>query len=124
MQIIEWDVSYEIGIEEVDQQHRQLVVIINQLFDAIVNSAPEEMLKSIFNQVLDYTGYHFVCEEKYIVQLTRKDKRLHILQHQNFIEELNCIQRLGVNQQTAEQVWYFLADWLITHIVSEDIKAK
>jgi len=122
MQPIEWDGSYDIGIEEIDVQHQQLVVIINQLYEAIITNSHEEVLNGLFNQLIDYTDYHFTTEEKYVKRLTQKDKRLHILQHQNFIEELSRIGRCGVNQETAEHIWYFLSDWLISHIISEDIK--
>ncbi|WP_448210994.1 bacteriohemerythrin [Colwellia sp. MEBiC06753] len=119
---IEWEASYNIGVVEIDRQHQQLVTIINKLSNGILNQSNEDALKAIFNQLIDYTDYHFKSEEKYIKRLTRKDKRLHILQHQNFIEELNRIQQRGINYETAEQVWYFLSDWLISHILCEDIK--
>ena len=122
MQHIAWEEGFNIGIAEVDQQHRQLVRLINELSAAILCDAPQYIYKSIFNQLIDYTGYHFTAEEKYIKALTKKDKRLHLLQHQTFIDELMMMNQEDFDQQSAEQIWYFLSDWLITHIVSEDIK--
>lgn len=122
MQYISWEEGFNIGIEEVDQQHRQLVRLINELSAAILRNAPQYVYKSILNQLVDYTDYHFSAEEKYINALIKKDKRLHLLQHQNFINELMMINQGAFDRQAAEQVWFFLSDWLITHIVSEDIK--
>lgn len=122
MYFIEWDTSYEIGIPELDIQHQQLVRIINNLYSAINFRSDDNTYSAIINQLIDYTQYHFKTEEKYIKSLVRKDKRLHILQHQHFIIEVTQLQEQGLQRRSAKQVWYFLSDWLITHIMSEDIK--
>ena len=80
------------------------------------------LFNAVFNRLIDYTEYHFSAEEKYIKKLTKKDKRLHLLQHQNFVNELIRMNRNDINKESAMAIWYFLSDWLISHIVSEDIK--
>lgn len=122
MQHIEWEDGFNIGIDEIDVQHQALVSIINGLADAIETRASSDIYKAIFNQLIDYTDYHFSAEEKYIRKLTKKDKRLHLLQHQNFINELFRLNCDDFDRESATSIWFFLSDWLISHIVSEDIK--
>lgn len=122
MHFIAWEAEYDIGIPEIDNQHQQLVNIINRLYEAIKYRLDDGVYQAIINQLVDYTQYHFKSEEKYIKYLIKKDRRLHVLQHQSFIKEVIQLQEQGLQRASAIEVWYFLSDWLITHIVSEDIK--
>ena len=71
MAILTWDDSFCVGIEGVDEQHRNLVEMINRL-DAAVSAGRDEMeINEILKGALDYTQYHFATEERLMEEAGR-----------------------------------------------------
>ena len=54
MQKIEWKQSFSVDIEEIDNQHKQLVKIINELYDKITQKSSSVGLTDIHNELTDY----------------------------------------------------------------------
>jgi hemerythrin-like metal-binding protein len=61
--IFQWNDKYETGIEIIDQQHQQLIGLLNQLINHLAQQASFNKLNSIFDELKNYTLYHFQTEE-------------------------------------------------------------
>ncbi|MEX8503547.1 MAG: hemerythrin domain-containing protein, partial [Leptothrix ochracea] len=61
--IFPWDDHFNTGFSDIDQQHRKLVDLLNQLASQIANGAHAETLESVFDELAAYTVYHFDTEE-------------------------------------------------------------
>jgi len=121
--LIEWDdEKLSVGIKLLDDQHKVLVSYINELHDLIMNNASDNAISELFEKLFKYTQYHFHDEEKYFSRLYKDDLTLHKLQHKHFIEDLTHIQQRNGEQKISEDLLFFLTDWLVNHIVVEDLK--
>lgn len=121
--LIVWDKNtFEVGIEIIDAQHKELVGYINELARAIDTNQEQAVISVLFKKLCDYTQFHFKAEEAYIQTLSKNDCLLHQLQHKHFIEELDRIIELNEAQNISEELLYFLTDWLLHHIQIEDKK--
>lgn len=62
---IEWNDSYLLGVPEIDQQHKHLIAIANELYDVATGdeSVYETKMPVILKKLTDYTVYHFSMEE-------------------------------------------------------------
>jgi len=121
--LIEWnDKKLSVGIKLLDDQHKVLVSYINELHDLITSDSNESAISELFEKLYKYTQYHFHDEEKYFSSLGKNDLALHKLQHKHFLEELAQIQQGNVKQKISEDLLFFLTDWLVHHIVAEDLK--
>ena len=121
--LIVWDKNtFEIGIDVIDSQHKELVSYINELACAISTDQEKSVISVLFKKLYDYTQFHFKAEEDYIQSLSKNDCLLHQLQHKHFIEELDRIIELNVVEKISEELLYFLTDWLLHHIQIEDKK--
>ncbi|MDK2862058.1 MAG: hypothetical protein PWP33_1261 [Thermodesulfobacterium sp.] len=68
MPYIDWDHTWEIGIESIDNQHKMLVNLINKLYENIVfkpEISKDEFLYT-FQELYDYAQYHFETEETFM----------------------------------------------------------
>jgi len=118
-----WQDSYSIGIETVDTQHKQLFDIINKIYVASEDDSDLEIIMPLFDQLQDYTKYHFDEEEQYFTTLTQSDIEHHKKEHQLFINELEKIKQQSLRIGTISLgLVYFLNDWLVNHIQVEDPK--
>lgn len=124
MALIEWkDETFGVGVELIDNQHKMLVHIINKLAESVESNEDISVINTIFNQLQDYTKYHFNTEETYFFRLSDADTHLHVAQHNNFIAEL---ENLSINADELEvqsaNLLSFLSNWLCDHIQIEDKK--
>jgi hemerythrin len=126
MALIEWKDSYSIGIEHLDNQHRELVRQINILHDAMTVGKGKEALNEILIALIDYTATHFKSEEELFDQYNFPDSEKHIAEHSNFVKEvLSFKENFDKGRlMLSIEVMTFLKNWLTNHILGSDMGYK
>ncbi len=122
MPLIEWNDGLSVKIPEIDEQHKKLVSIINQLHDAMIKRAGQQVLGGLLNELIDYTVTHFQTEEKYMRGTTFPGYLTHKRQHDDLTKqavELKAKFEAGQPCMTLE-VMDFLKEWLTKHIQGSD----
>jgi hemerythrin-like metal-binding protein len=119
---LEWKDEYSVGIESIDQQHRRLVNLINQLHTAVSYSTGEEFEREALDELVDYTKSHFTYEEGLMEQNGYPDFDAHKAQHKQMIEKVGeVLAEYEKDQDTAmNNALDYLSDWLINHINGTD----
>lgn len=123
--IFPWDDHFNTGIDMIDNQHRQLVIILNRLATMVAYQSSNDDLNGILDELIEYTVYHFQTEEKIWHQHIHgghvNDE--HEAVHQKFIDtvlELKKQQDLKPLNEIADEALKFLAKWLASHILESD----
>ena len=83
MTIVEWGPELEIGITEIDYQHRNLVSMLNALHSAIEAGEPREHLAEILEELDLYVINHFATEERVMERLHFEFTEQHKLEHRD-----------------------------------------
>ncbi len=119
---LEWKDEYSVGIESIDQQHRRLVNLINQLHTAVTYSTGEEFEREALDELVDYTKTHFTYEEGLMEQNGYPDFDAHKAQHVAMIQKVGeVLTEYEKDQDTAmNNALSYLSDWLINHINGTD----
>jgi hemerythrin len=124
MERVEWDISLETGITDIDMQHRILFNIVKILIDALENNREAEIIDSILDELTRYTEYHAFTEEKYH-QGTDEELEEHRRSHKDFIEKVigmhKIYREIGVRNFSVF-ILDFLTDWIKTHIMEMDMR--
>jgi hemerythrin len=122
MSIIEWREEYSVGIQEIDEEHKQLIFLINELNEAIVLGSKPEKLESVFNQLIDYTRIHFAVEEALMRIVQYKDYDAHKKIHDDITSQVIAFKEkfYSGKYQTASELMNFLINWLFNHINQVD----
>lgn len=119
-----WDEKYSVGIKELDNQHKQLFNILNELYEAMQNASAQEKLGKIINELTNYTKIHFATEERYMEKFNYADLAAQKAAHAKFIEKIDAFKsdfeagKLALSLNVAS----FVKDWLSSHIVGSDKK--
>jgi hemerythrin len=124
MAYIEWNDSYSIGVKDMDDQHKKLIDLINQLHDAMKTGQASKEAGAILKGLVDYTHYHFTAEEKYLEKETYPGLLNQQKMHKVFIAQIEQYQ-IDLNNKSLTigvKMSQFLKDWLMTHIINEDKK--
>lgn len=128
MEIIEvfpWNTNFETGILEIDDQHKELVNLLNLLASHLAQRADKAVLDDILNNLADYACYHFVTEEIIWQQYFAGDnwEIRHKHEHQRFVEELLKLkdeENINPLNRVVEHALSFLTHWLAFHILDDD----
>jgi diguanylate cyclase (GGDEF)-like protein/hemerythrin-like metal-binding protein/PAS domain S-box-containing protein len=123
--IFPWNEHFNTGLSVIDEQHRKLVEILNKLASNIAYNSNEAVLCQVFDELIDYTDYHFQTEEALWHQYLPNDDldSSHQKVHNDFIAtvlKLKNSQDSRPLSEVAEETLEFLARWLASHILETD----
>lgn len=124
--MIKWKDEYSIGIDRIDDEHKQLVKIANKAYEVINNdfyTDKYDKIVEILKELEDYTVFHFNDEEDYMQQVGYKKFFSHKIEHEEFIQKIKNVDlnKMDYNQDKyLLEIVNFIVDWLVKHILEKD----
>ena len=123
--IFPWNDHFNTGIKIIDEQHHTLVGILNKLATHIAFDADMLELNAIFDELVEYTVYHFQTEEKIWHKYLSHDSldAEHKAGHQQFITailEFKADEEDKKNIELTKEILVYLTKWLASHILESD----
>jgi hemerythrin-like metal-binding protein len=121
---VEWDDSLSVGIDAIDEHHRYLFDLINDLFEVVINKRGVREISRLIKATDAYAKVHFRTEEQMMRHYGYEDIHHQEQQHHAFEAKIHeLFEELHVNPLIAQfDVLSYLRDWLIHHIRVEDAK--
>lgn len=119
-----WSPEYSVNIPAIDNQHRELVNILNRLFISVSRREGDKVTAEILDALMSYTKTHFALEERLMRLVNYKDLKPHIEEHRKLIEQLDriCKKHLIEEKSIYFEMLIFLKTWLKEHIQGVDMK--
>lgn len=117
-----WSDDLSVGIQEIDEQHKGLVALLNRLHEAVVSHHGSEACSEILNQLAEYTRVHFIVEESLMRILHYPEFEQHKGEHEALVAQVVALQqKLAAGQATITfELLHFLKVWLTKHIAGSD----
>lgn len=120
MSYLAWTDALNTGIEVIDNQHRRIVEMINQLHDANQGHS-REAVGEVIENLVDYTLSHFAFEESLMEDAGYEFLRAHKRVHELFIKRVSEFKmRFQAGEDVAVDLNGLLSRWLFNHIKSDD----
>ena len=120
MEALQWNETLATGIPVIDEQHKQIVVMVNQLRDAI-EAGDSEAAGQIIPKMVDYTVFHFTFEEELMEMANYSFLPVHRHVHQLFTKRIPEFQkRYAAGEDVLVELHNMLVRWLANHIQNED----
>lgn len=117
---LQWRDILEIGVEEMDADHRHLVELLNRVQDASEDDDRQAALEILY-QLEQFTADHFAREEAMMAQIHYRLADQHRQEHQRLFYEVKAqIADLERGRIVAGAVSVFLQRWLLRHIAGAD----
>ncbi len=119
-----WGPQLQTGIREIDQQHRKLVGMVNELYRAVQEGRDREFMARLLEELVSYTDYHFKTEEYYFDKYHYPEGQVHKEIHRKLTEKVLAFREKFVQGEAnvSYDLLNFLKDWLINHIGKTDMK--
>lgn len=123
MSLFEWDDSYSVGIEKLDDHHLKLISLTNKLYLAMKEGKGKVVMEEILLELLSYVKYHFSTEERMMANVGYQGLIEHKKEHEAFAKKMNDFfnnhQKGSVTLSI--EILNFLRDWLVKHIKKTDM---
>ena len=130
---ISWSKDLAIGNAEIDDDHRELIAIVNEFADAAKNSGGEvggPRIRHVLHCLQIYSQDHFAREE-YVQAVAKyegleENKREHEVLTRalaDFIARFDA-GTLGDTRGSTDQMSEFLSNWLMGHVLKIDLKMR
>lgn len=117
---MEWNQTYNIGIDVIDNQHRQILDYINAL-EQVKNTGQRDKIKEVLEDLIDYTQSHFSFEENLLEQVSYQYLPSHRGIHDLFVKRLNDYRlKFEKGESIEKDLYRLLSKWLINHIQHDD----
>jgi hemerythrin len=122
MSLVTWDNKLQINVPQMDNQHRKLIDMINNLHDAMKQGKGNDQLGPIFDGLIAYTREHFASEERFLQSINYPSLNQHKELHRKFVQTVQ--DKYNEFKQgkagMAKIVLDLLYNWLIKHIQTVD----
>jgi len=122
--LIVWDESLSVGNGMIDGEHQKLIGIVNELYTAVLTGGGGNKIAASYQEMLQYTDYHFSHEEELMAEIAYRDAEAHTRQHRKFTERLDELYQSYRSGEDPEgkALLNLLGSWWSTHITTSDIK--
>lgn len=124
MDFFQWSAALSVGNKLIDQDHLELVTLVNELHSAAQEGKSGDVLGKILQALFAYTQEHFQREELLMEHIHYAELDAHKEQHRQLMDQVLVLQgafargRSDVAINTAE----LLRHWLLHHIMRTDKK--
>jgi len=116
----------EVGVIEIDAQHKELVDRLNKLMSMGNDAFSKDETQKTLSMVGDYIITHFADEEKIQRQNKYPDYEAHRKLHQQYISEFQKLKKEfsenGHSLKFTMDLNNSLIKWIVNHIKSDDVK--
>lgn len=122
---LQWDDSLKSGIEEIDNQHRELFEIFNRI-RAVDTTKDKKELKNLLKELGDFGFKHFLTEEAYMKYFNYEYYEYHKFLHDKLREEFKKVSTKLLAEENLIRILptivNFVEVWIQDHYKSADIK--
>jgi len=118
-----WSDDYSVHVRIIDNDHKELVSLVNELHAAIVDGASEGVVGHVIAGLARYANEHFEREEKLMAEYGFPALAAHREQHRLFtrvVAAFEKVQGAAPGDLDHDRLAVFLKDWLIHHILDLD----
>jgi len=121
----EWNQTYSVGVDKIDDQHKQLFAMLNKLLDAMRRGEAKHEIIGFFNFMANYADEHFKTEEQYMASFGYANAQVHKAQHTIFKTSVENARRQleseGYSAALLLEIYKQVGEWLINHICKTDV---
>lgn len=124
LNLVDWDERYSVGVKVIDDQHKQLVVMANELYAGCLHGdeAAKEYFAKTIHQAVDYVKVHFATEELLMHKISYPRHHIHKKEHEDFVQKI--LTEVGAFSRGEKFVpnhfARYLRDWVLEHIAISD----
>lgn len=123
--MFKWNNKYSVNNDVIDNQHKQLFNIGNEIVETMKDSSLDkyDRIITLVDKLYEYTIFHFESEKKMIEEKGFKLSENHIKEHEDFVYKLYDLKSNDIDEnqnQVLIDTLDFVSQWIVNHILNTD----
>ncbi len=124
MSLFVWKPEYSVNEATLDSHHQKLFSVLNSVYENVMNSPEVDCVLPKIDALSEITKYHFSAEEQYMREKLYSGLAEHTEKHREFSHTIEALRTSyhDNNLETARNLIIVLGEWLLGHVLKEDLK--
>jgi hemerythrin len=124
MVLFTWSDKFSVNHQRMDEHHRRLVSLMNELDEAISTKRGDEVVGAAIEELARYAAEHLREEDRFMEAIQYPDRENHRAIHKFFADEIALLRLAYATGHLVrvQSIAQFLRDWFVHHIFSEDLR--
>jgi hemerythrin-like metal-binding protein len=124
MSLLEWKPQYSVGIASMDDEHREMIDLINDVYEKLGSTPDSEAIESCLEEIFNTISLHFALEERIMRDNGYSEYEDHKDDHEDLLDEIRDLMDNFATDpdEGARQLKLRLSDWFGTHFASFDAR--
>jgi len=124
-EFLQWKNEYSVGIEEIDNQHKELMEMIKDLLKiCMVDSKTKfESFSKLATKAIELFGVHFATEEKIMLDADYPKYDEHKARHDKLLEDVKgMMEKITVEDRDGKlmNIVVFIREWFVETVHGSD----
>ncbi len=128
---MKWTEDLSVGIELIDEQHKELIARINDLVDSVKQHVCKYKIGDVITFLEEYVVIHFGEEEGLMQRYGYPDYPAHKAQHEHFMKNFQSLKKEMKKLEAGKKHGSYelsvntnevVVDWILDHIAKVDTK--
>lgn len=124
MTLLIWKPAYTLGIPSVDHEHRELIAMINRLYENMASSADAAAIEAGLEDIYAGISAHFALEERHMRDAGYAEFDEHKDEHEELLDQVrDMMDEFAADPESGRATLQKrLADWFGKHFATFDAR--
>jgi hemerythrin-like metal-binding protein len=124
MSLLQWKSEYSVGIQAMDDEHREMIELINATYEKLKSNADADQLEDYLGDIFSTISMHFALEERIMQNAAYAEFQAHKDDHEVLLDRLrDLMDEFFVDPASgANRLEQSLSDWFAVHFSTFDAR--
>lgn len=124
MVLLEWKDHYSVGVASMDDEHREMIDLINDVYEKLGSTPDAEAIESCLEEIFNTISLHFALEERIMRDSGYSEYEDHKDDHEDLLDDIRDLMDSYAADPTdgAWQLKLRLSDWFGKHFATFDAR--
>jgi hemerythrin-like metal-binding protein len=124
MNFLQWKPEYTVGVQSMDDEHREMIDLINATYEKLTSDAAADQVEEYLGEILSTISMHFALEERIMQNAGYGEFQAHKDDHEVLLDRLRDLMDDYYDDPAsgAKRLEQSLSDWFATHFSTFDAR--
>jgi hemerythrin-like metal-binding protein len=124
MSLLQWKPEYSVGVQSMDDEHREMIDLINATYEKLTSDAAADQVEEYLGEILSTISMHFALEERIMQNAGYGEFQAHKDDHEVLLDRLRDLMDDYYDDPAsgAKRLEQSLSDWFATHFSTFDAR--
>ena len=124
MTLLQWKPEYSVGIDSMDDEHREMIDLINGTYEQMESDSDPLKVEECLGEIFNLISMHFALEERMMKNSNYDEYRAHKDDHEELLDQIrDLMDDFESNPESgAEHLKQGLSDWFAGHFSTFDAR--